>query len=79
MSELLGNNITPSITKVAKSFNSLQQKEVVKGIKTASLLNGQIIEAIKDQEELAKNPVIKESYIPTGDEIRRDREEGEYR
>ncbi len=48
-------------------------------MKTAAFLERKINEAEKEQRESRANPVIKEEIIPTGDEIRRDREEGEYR
>ncbi len=77
MSEL-GNNLTPSITKSARTFNSLDNKNIAQGIRSATNLDAQITEAIKQKEVEAQNPIVEETYVPTGDEIRHDREEGEY-
>lgn len=70
---------TPSITTTASRFNGLILDNTVQGMKTAALLERQIGEAEKRQEVEKANPVIKEEPIPTGHQIRNDREQGEYR
>ena len=70
---------TPSITTIAAKFNGLILDNTVQGMKTASLIERQVIEAERRKEEERANPVIKEEPIPTGHDIRIDREQGEYR
>lgn len=70
---------TPSITKEAKTFNNIAIDNTVQGMKTAAYMDKQVIEAERAQREAKENPVIEETPIPTGAEIREAREEGEYR
>jgi len=80
MSEIEKNGVgTPSISKEAKAFDNLPLDSTIQGIKTASFLDRQIAEKEKEQRESRRNPVKEEMPVPTGSEIREDREEGEYR
>ena len=69
----------PSITKEAKAFNALTIDNTVQGMKTASILERQVREAKIEKAEAIKNQVEQETPIPTGNEIREDIENGEYR
>lgn len=70
---------TPSITKEAKTFNAIAMNNTVQGMKTASILERQVREAEIEKSEAIKNQVKQEIPIPTGNEIREDIENGEYR
>ena len=70
---------TPGLTKEAKIFNSIANDNLVQGMKTAALMDRQILEAEKEQIKLKERTVREETPIPTGAEIRKAREEGEYR
>ena len=69
----------PSITKEAKTFNAIALNNTVQGMKTASILERQVREAEIEKSEAIKNQVKQEIPIPTGNEIREDIENGEYR
>ncbi len=69
----------PSITKEAKAFNAIAMNNTVQGMKTASILERQVREAEIEKSEAIKNQVKQEIPIPTGNEIREDIENGEYR
>lgn len=69
----------PSITKEAKAFNAIAMNNTVQGMKTASILERQVREAEIEKAEAIKNQVKQEIPIPTGNEIREDIENGEYR
>lgn len=71
----------PSITKEAKAFNALAIDDTIQGMKKASILERQVREAEieKAEAEAIRNQVEQEIPIPTGDEIRADFENGEYR
>ena len=69
----------PSITKEAKAFNAIAMNNTVQGMKTASILERQVREAEIERAEAIKNEVKQEIRIPTGNEIREDIENGEYR
>lgn len=80
MSEIEKNVITTSsISRAAKTVNNLPINATVQGMKTVALLERQILEAEREQKESQANPVIEEVPVPTGAEIRKAREEGEYR
>lgn len=68
----------PCISRIAKTFNSLPTDNTIQGMKKVAYLDRQIAEASREQRKALENPVIEEK-IPTGADIRRDREEGEYR
>lgn len=69
----------PSLTKEAKTFNSIAIESTIQGMKTAAFMDKQINEAERQQKEARENPIKEETIIPTGAEIRQAREEGEYR
>lgn len=69
----------PSITKEAKTFNSLATDSTIQGMKMAAYLDRQIAMAERTQIEKQANPEEKTEKVPTGAEIRQAREEGEYR
>ncbi len=69
----------PSMTKEAKAFNAIAMNNTVQGMKTASILERQVREAEIEKAEAIKNQVKQEIPIPTGNEIREDIENGEYR
>ena len=74
------NNIaSPAISKIARTFNSMAIDSPIQGMKKVAYLDRQITEAQLAQRKVQENPVIKEEKVPTGAEIRQDREEGEYR
>ena len=81
MSEVVEKNVisSPCISKIAKTFNSMATDTPIQGMKKAANLERQIAEAELAQRKVKENPVIKEEIVPTGAEIRQDREEGEYR
>jgi len=70
---------SPSITKEAKAFNALAIDDTIQGMKKASILERQVREAEIEKAEAIRNQVKQEIPIPTGDEIRADFENGEYR
>lgn len=70
---------TPSLSKVAREFNAIALDSTVQGMKTAALMDRTIREAERVQEEARQNTVQEEMTVPTGEEIRQAREEGEYR
>ena len=70
---------SPSITKEAKAFNALAIDDIIQGKKKASILQRQVREAEIEKAEAIRNQVEQEIPIPTGDEIRADFENGEYR
>lgn len=70
---------TPSLTKQARTFNAIANDNTIQGMKTAAVMDRNIREAEKAQKEARNNPVIEETRVPTGAEIREAREEGEYR
>ena len=70
---------SPSITKEEKAFNALAIDDIIQGMKKASILERQVREAEIEKAEAIRNQVEQEIPIPTGDEIRADFENGEYR
>lgn len=70
---------TPAISREAKNFNGLATDSIIQGIKTAAFLDRQITEMERNQRKSKANPVKEDIPVPTGTEIRKAREEGEYR
>lgn len=68
-----------SITKSARIINSMAIDNPIQGMKKVAYLDRQIAEAELSRKEALDNPVIEEIPIPTGEQIRKDREDGEYR
>lgn len=81
MSEVVEKSVIgiPCISKIANTFNGMATDTPIQGMKKAAYLERQIAEAELARKETLENPVIEEVPIPTGAEIRQDREEGEYR
>ena len=70
---------SPCVSKIARTFNNMATYNPIQGMKKVVYLDRQIAEAELAKQEALENPVIEEVPIPTGTEIRQDREEGEYR
>lgn len=81
MSEVIERSsiASPCISRIARTFNSMPIDSTVQGMKKAAYLDRQIEEALKEQERVQGNPVEEKEQIPTGAQIRQDREVGEYR
>lgn len=81
MSEVVEKKIvaSPCISKIARTFNSMAIDSPIQGMKKVAYLDRQVAEAELAKKEALENPVIEEIPIPTGEEIRQAREEGEYR
>ena len=80
MSEIVEKKVaSPCISKIARTFNSMAIDSPIQGMKKVAYLDRQIAEAELTRQEALENPVIEEVPIPTGAEIRQDREDGEYR
>lgn len=60
----------PSITKVARTFNSLPIDATIQGMKTASFLEREIKEAEKEQEQKVTNSKEQETPIVTAQDIK---------
>lgn len=70
---------SPALTKQAAIMNGLDTKELLKGIKTASILERDTRIKQREQVMAKRNIKVEEPTIPTGQEIRKAYEEGEYR
>lgn len=70
---------TPSITKQAKTFNSIDIHNTIQGMRTAAYMERKTRESEIEQIKASKNQTVEEIPVPSGSDIRAAREEGEYR
>ena len=69
---------TPSITRESQLFDKIGINETVQGMRYAAHIDRTINEAeIAQQQNIEQ--ASDEIPVPTGDDIRQDRENGEYR
>lgn len=73
------NALTPALSKQSAIMNGLATKDVIKGIKAASLIERETRRRQNEQEVEKRKNKVEEPSIPTGNEIRQAYEEGTYR
>ncbi len=73
------NALSPALSKQAVAMDTLDTKDVIRGIKTAASLERETIRRQREQVAERKNRKVEEQAIPTGNEIRQAYEEGTYR